>query len=113
MKYANKDMRKAVEYITEFKNNNETVYSVRYENAGIYAVFSYGDHWPMWVYDWNANQWYENVSVYGNTTSRHAYYTKPYNFLTKSAQDNGFISMTCNEINALINNKIYTKRKAA
>jgi len=112
MKYANKDMRKAVEYMTEFQNNNRTVYSIRYENAGIYAVYSYGNHWPLWVYDWNSNQWYENVDKYSVTTSRHASHTKPYD-LTKSAKANGFISMTCNEIKALIDNKIYTKEKVA
>jgi len=112
MKYANKDMRKAVEYMTEFENNNGTVYSIRYERAGLYVVYSYGDHWPLWVYDWNDSQWYENVDKYSVTTSRHASCTKPYD-LTKSAQANGFISMTCNEINALINSKIYTPRKAA
>ena len=112
MKYANKDMRKAVEYMTEFQNNNGTVYAIRYEKAGIYAVFSYGDHWPMWVYDWNASQWYENTSKYSVTTSRHVSHTRPYD-LTKSAQANGFISMTCNEINALIDNKIYSKGKVA
>jgi hypothetical protein len=111
-RYANKFIRKEVEWCSEFRNSNGTVFGIRHEDAGIYAVYSYGDHWPLWVYDWNASQWYENVDTYGNTTTRHASCTRPYD-LTKSAQANGFISMSCSELKTLIDNKIYTARKAA
>ena len=115
-KISNKEMRAKVEFMTEFDNKNRSCFARRFEDAGIYAVYSYGQHWPLWVYDWNASQWYENVDKYSVTTTRHASHTRPYD-LTKSAQANGFISMSCNEIKALINSKtmvfIYTKRKVA
>jgi hypothetical protein len=115
-KISNNEMRAKVEFMKEFDNKNSSCYARRFEDAGIYVVYSYGGHWPLWVYDWRANQWYENVDTYGNTTGRHKSATRPYD-LTKSAQANGFISMTRNEIKTLINNKtmvfIETKRKAA
>ena len=36
-----------------------------------YAVFSYGDHFPIYYYDHDLNQWYGNKDKYGTTTSRH------------------------------------------
>ena len=105
-------MRAKVEFMKEFDNKNRSCFARRFEDAGIYAVYSYGGHWPLWVYDWNASQWYENVDKYSKTTGRHKSDTMPYD-LTKSAQANGFIPLTRNEINALINSKIYTPRKAA
>lgn len=38
---------------------------------GIYVVFSYGTHWPLFVYDSKRNKWYSNSSKYGVTTSKH------------------------------------------
>lgn len=115
-KISNNEMRAEVEIMSEFDNKNSSCYARRFEEAGIYVVYSYGQHWPLWVYDWNASQWYENVDTYGNTTTRHASCTRPYD-LTKSAQANGFIAMTCFELKTLINSKtmtfIETKRKAA
>lgn len=109
-------MRAKVELMAEFDNKNSSCYARRFQDAGIYVVYSYGGHWPLWVYDWRADQWYENADTYGNTTSRHKSATRPYD-LTKSAQANGFISMTRFELKTLINSKtmtfIETKRKVA
>ena len=104
-KISNNEMRAKVEIMSEFDNKNSSCYATRLEKAGIYVVYSYGEHWPLWVYDWRANQWYENVDTYGNTTGRHKSNTRPYD-LTKSAQANGFIAMTCNEIKEFINRRI-------
>jgi hypothetical protein len=115
-KISNKEIRAKVELMKEFDNKNSSCYGRRLEKAGLYVVYSYGEHWPLFVYDWRVNQWYENTDKYSNTTSRHASHSRPHD-LTKSAQANGFISMTCNEIKTLLNNKtmvfIYTKRKVA
>jgi hypothetical protein len=111
-KISNNEMRAKVEFMKEFDNKNSSCYARRIEDAGIYVVYSYGEHWPLWAYDWRANQWYENVDKWGeynrgngNTTSRHKSNTMPYD-LTKSAQANGFIAMTCNEIKEFINRRI-------
>ena len=37
----------------------------------LYVVYSYGHHFPMFVYDADANVWVENSNWYSNTTSRH------------------------------------------
>jgi len=37
----------------------------------IYAVYSYGYHFPMFVYDADANVWVENSDKYSKTTSKH------------------------------------------
>jgi len=36
-----------------------------------YAVFSYGDHFPIYYYDHDAKLWYGNEDKYSRTTSRH------------------------------------------
>ena len=37
----------------------------------LYVVYSYGHHFPMFVYDADSNVWVENCDRYSNTTSRH------------------------------------------
>lgn len=44
----------------------------------LYVVFSYGSHWPLWVYCPQSEQWYENVSKYSQTTSVHKTRTHPH-----------------------------------
>jgi len=41
-----------------------------------YIVYSYGTHWPLWIRE--EGVWYENVSVYGVTTSKHKTQTNPH-----------------------------------
>lgn len=36
-----------------------------------YVVYSYGKHWPLFIYDNQTERWYENKSKYGVTTSKH------------------------------------------
>jgi hypothetical protein len=43
----------------------------RWMDRKVYAVFSYGRHWPLFVYDGQAEVWFENTERYSNTTSRH------------------------------------------
>lgn len=45
---------------------------------GSYAAFSYGEHWPLFVW-WRAgNTWYENAGTYSQSTRRHASQLRPY-----------------------------------
>ena len=44
----------------------------------VYAVFSYGQHWPLFVYDPKTNQWFANEDKYGTTTSKHYSKAHPY-----------------------------------
>ena len=52
----------------EFQGNN--TYG-RWENTNIYAVYSYGTHFPIYVYDKSYDVWFGNKKKYSKTTSKH------------------------------------------
>lgn len=43
-----------------------------------YTVYSYGGHYPMYVYDYEACQWYGNADKSTQTTNRHMKMFEPY-----------------------------------
>jgi hypothetical protein len=43
-----------------------------------YTVYSYGNHYPMYVYDYEACQWYGNADKSTRTTERHKNLVQPY-----------------------------------
>lgn len=57
----------------EFTGNN--IYGRWYDDGkGVhswYVVFSYGDHFPMYIFDTTAGLWFGNADKYSRTTSRH------------------------------------------
>ena len=66
------------EYTTQrlpFKNSNSTVFTR--EPPNLYVVYSYGDHFPMYVYDYQAKMWFGNSDKYSVTTSRHQTMARP------------------------------------
>jgi len=73
----NKDMHKFTTFRTPFKNNNETCWGGWNWDTSLYAVFSYGHHFPMYVYDAQAQQWYGNEDKYSRTTTRHQSQARP------------------------------------
>ena len=36
-----------------------------------YVVYSYGGHWPLYVWDGGVQRWFVNGDVFSRTTSRH------------------------------------------
>lgn len=48
------------------------------ERPPTYTVYSYGLHYPMYVYDYEACQWYGNETKSTPTTQRHKSRFKPY-----------------------------------
>lgn len=69
-----------------FETVNQTIFSRRLRGYDIghgdyadkvYVVYSYGDHFPMYVYDYGTGQWYGNANKYSVTTSRHQTLTRP------------------------------------
>jgi hypothetical protein len=58
-----------------FRNSNETVYSVK--RGDLYIVYSYGEHFPMYVYDFVACEWFGNKDRHSRTTSRHQTQARP------------------------------------
>jgi hypothetical protein len=58
-----------VEHMQEFTSNTEAFYARNVEN--VYAVFSYGTHFPIAMYDRQVNKWFHNKGRYSVTTSKH------------------------------------------
>lgn len=73
MKLANRETSKAVHEKILFKANN--IFSENYGN--LYIVYSYGHHWPMFVFDRASGVWYENEDKYSVTTSKHRSQSHP------------------------------------
>jgi len=38
---------------------------------GRYVVFSYGQHWPLFIYEQATDTWYANPEKFSRSTSRH------------------------------------------
>lgn len=72
----NNEARKYVQHRCSFKGSN--LFAERKDIGGLYVVYSYGHHWPLWVYDPKAEVWLENTSKYGQTTTVHKSRTNPY-----------------------------------
>lgn len=65
--------RQFVERRSAFHTNNKQLFGY-WTTSDVYAVFSYGQHWPLFVYEPKTSQWFANEDKYGITTSKH--YTK-------------------------------------
>ena len=65
-----------------FQNSNGQLYAEwLLEPAGgfsRYVVYSYGRHWPLFVYVPQVNLWFENKEKFGPTTSKHRTFTHPH-----------------------------------
>jgi hypothetical protein len=44
----------------------------------LYVVYSYGEHWPLFIYDLRDARWFGNESTYGATTSKHKTLCQPH-----------------------------------
>ena len=75
-KLANRQVRDAVNKRQLFKNNNDTLYSDSTSHE-LYVVYSYGTHYPMYVYDNIARQWFGNETRSSSTTERHKTHARP------------------------------------
>lgn len=71
VKSSNRSCRRYVKERKPFVANN--IYAE--ERNGRYVVFSYGEHFPMYLYD--NGVWYENTDRYSPTTSKHQTQTHP------------------------------------
>lgn len=82
MKIANRDARQYVKRLQLFQGNNLFATYFRANPSSVdpgdsgYAVFSYGEHWPLFVYC--NGVWYENEERWSRTTSKHRSQTHPH-----------------------------------
>jgi len=69
------DIRKHVQDKVEFDSTTGNLFSCIYSYANKssqrYVVFSYGGHWPLFIYDYGTQRWFENDDRYSKTTSKH------------------------------------------
>lgn len=80
--------RRAGEFVTQrvpFKNSNGQLYG-HWEGSGVphsegsamrYVVYSYGTHWPLFVWDDASQRWYGNADRHRVTTTKHRTYAHP------------------------------------
>jgi len=73
MRYTNRQCREQARRKNVFQNNNGTIYS-RWCGE-VYAVFSYGEHFPMFV--WCERMWFENGDGYSRTTAKQKGQVRP------------------------------------
>lgn len=62
----------AAEYAAKFypfRNSSSTLFSLEAESY--YAVFSYGRHFPLYIFNKGERRWYGNMSRYSITTAKH------------------------------------------
>jgi len=76
LKLSNSNVRRAVQNRVEFKNTNGTLFG-KWETPFLYVVYSYGEHFPMFLYDCAWYAWAINTDKYSVTTSRHFTYANP------------------------------------
>ena len=65
MRVSNSDARASVQGKLSFKGNNTFGEWI----GDVYAVFSYGHHWPLFAFV--DGIWFENQEKYSPTTSKH------------------------------------------
>jgi len=66
---ANADARRYVQNHEEFIGSNTYAEWRGPVMRRRYVVYSYGEHWPLFVYE--DGKWYENADKYSPTTSKH------------------------------------------
>ena len=101
----NSDVRRYVNNHEVFVTNNKTMFSEY--NGDLYIVYSYGYHFPMYVYDTQRDMWFANSDKFSSTTSRHQSKARPdahidgnmdTDNLTKFIQAGGYIQHTAQRI---------------
>lgn len=60
-----------------FKNSNGQLYAL-WVSPCIYAVYSYGPHWPLFIYSTDTRLWYANEDKFSRTTTKHYSQAFPY-----------------------------------
>lgn len=73
----NRGARKYVQTLTPFTNSNNQLFA-RWVSPQLYVVFSYGDHWPLFIYSTDTKRWYANEDKASRTTSHHYSYAYPH-----------------------------------
>lgn len=77
---SNNKARDYVNGFKEFQGSNTTGKWLNREDTNfIYVVYSYGAHFPMYIYDKKQNKWIGNKDKYSRSTTRHQSLLRPSN----------------------------------
>ena len=93
VKIANKNGSEYTTDKNEFKGSN----TFAEWHEGKYVVYSYGRHFPMYVYKSSTQTWYENKDKYSVSTSKQQTQLRPNLFIK-----NAFHMKNTNELNKII-----------
>jgi len=64
--------RQYVQQKVNFTNSSGSFYATYSYSLRQYAVYSYGPHWPLFIYSEQTKTWYENTDgKHSRTTSKH------------------------------------------
>lgn len=81
VKVANKRCREYVQQRTPFQGSN--LWGVWHNSTLIeyndrhFVVYSYGHHFPIYIFDEATNQWFANRDKYSQSTTRHQSQARP------------------------------------
>lgn len=81
MKIANRQARKYVETRTPFVGSNTRAEWATARDRRVYCVYSY-KWWLLYLYDEEADVWFENTESFSRTTSKHLSQCRPHNVET-------------------------------
>ncbi len=71
---SNADARDYVQKCIEFQGSNTFAREVHTDHSTLYVVYSYGEHFPMFIAetdDDGVTRWYSNQDRFSMTTSKH------------------------------------------
>ncbi len=78
MRVANKNASQYVNELKEFEGSNTFAENkVSFDDEGLYVVYSYGYHFPMYIYDRQAGIWVGSNDRYSSSTSKHQSQCRP------------------------------------
>ena len=83
MRVSNNKARQYVEKLEEFQGSNTKGIWHNWDNIWeggakkLYVVYSYGSHFPMYIYDDQENKWIGNKDKYSSSTTRHQSLLRP------------------------------------
>lgn len=65
------NVRPYVQQKVNFTNSSGSLYGSYSYSLRQYAVYSYGPHWPLFIYSAITKTWYVNTDKHSRTTSKH------------------------------------------
>lgn len=78
MRVSNNKAKEYVNRLEEFQGSNTFAeWSSMAEDNQVYIVYSYGHHFPMYIYDDKEKKWVGNKGKYSQSTARHQSLLRP------------------------------------